>query len=121
MIQVINGKRNGFVGKNKIYIGRTNQTYQLQGSPLQNPFRIGRDGNRSQVVKKYRKWLHSQIIQGLSGKPNPAFKELKRIATLVKAGKSIQLTCWCKPELCHGDVIKQYVELLIQGKVRSRK
>lgn len=112
MIQVINGKRNGFIGQNKIYIGRTNQTYQLHGSSLQNPFRIGRDGNRSQVVKKYRNWLHEQIMQGLSGKPNSAFNELKRIAALVKAGKSIQLTCWCKPELCHGDVIKQYIELL---------
>jgi hypothetical protein len=112
MLQVINGKIDGFVGETKIYIGRSNQTYQLRSSPLQNPFRIGRDGNREQVINKYQKWLHKQVKIGLAGHSNSAFNKLVQIAKLVKMGKSVQLTCWCKPKLCHGDVIKRYIDWL---------
>jgi hypothetical protein len=37
MIGVINGKRDGFIGQDKIYIGRANKFYGLQKSPLHNP------------------------------------------------------------------------------------
>jgi len=79
-IKVLN-KRNS---KNDgVYIGRP--------SKWGNPFVIGKDGCRSQVVEKYEKWL-------LFEKPElvvAAKKELK--------GKS--LVCWCSPEACHGDVL----------------
>jgi hypothetical protein len=56
-----------------------------------NPFRIGKDGNRKEVLKKYRTWLflwQSNLIQD-------ARRELK--------GKV--LGCWCKPNACHGDIL----------------
>ncbi len=58
-----------------------------------NPFHIGRDGTRDEVIAKYRKWILDQ--PHLLG----ALHELK--------GK--RLGCWCKPSKCHGDVL---VELL---------
>lgn len=54
-----------------------------------NPFHIGKDGTRSEVIDKYRRWLHlqPQLMGSLS--------ELK----------DKRLGCWCKPKACHGDVL----------------
>ncbi len=64
-----------------LYIGRP--------SKFGNPFVIGRDGSREQVIAKYEAWLTSQ--------PHlmAALPELK--------GK--KLGCWCAPQACHGDVL----------------
>ncbi|KKM25633.1 hypothetical protein LCGC14_1593050 [marine sediment metagenome] len=67
-----------------IYIGR--------GSKWGNPFIIGRDGNREEVIRKYREYImQSDLLNDL--------EELR--------GKV--LGCFCKPKACHGDVL---VELL---------
>jgi hypothetical protein len=68
-----------------VYIGRP--------SKWGNPFEIGRDGTREEVIEKYREYILSkpELLKDLS--------ELK--------GKI--LGCWCKPKACHGDVL---VELL---------
>lgn len=54
-----------------------------------NPFKIGIDGSRGEVVEKYEEWIRS--------KPEllKALPELK--------GK--RLGCYCKPLPCHGDVL----------------
>jgi hypothetical protein len=78
-----------------VYIGRA---YRDQpASIFQNPFKIGPDGSRQQVIEKYRQYAKdSQIIQqGL------------------EALRGKTLACWCKPDACHGDVL---VEML-EGKV----
>lgn len=64
-----------------VYIGRP--------SKWGNPYVIGRDGTRHEVIKKYRKYLlqHPELIEALP--------ELK--------GKV--LGCWCSPKACHGDVL----------------
>jgi len=54
-----------------------------------NPFKIGKDGNREEVVEKYEKWIRNHP------------KLLKCLPELV--GK--RLGCWCKPKVCHGDVL----------------
>ena len=64
-----------------VYIGRP--------SKWGNPFVIGKDGTRAEVVQKYATWLETQP-QLLS-----ALSELK--------GKT--LGCWCAPLACHGDVL----------------
>lgn len=70
-----------------VYIGRPTK--------WGNPFVIGKDGTRSDVVHKYRAWLLEQpnLISELS--------ELK--------GKS--LVCFCKPAQCHGDVLIEMANL----------
>lgn len=54
-----------------------------------NPFVIGRDGTRVDVIERYEAWLLTQ--------PDP------RAALPELAGKT--LGCWCAPCACHGDVL----------------
>lgn len=54
-----------------------------------NPFVIGRDGDRDQVVEQYAKWIVTQ-------------DELLNQLLLLE-GK--RLGCVCKPKRCHGDVL----------------
>ena len=74
-----------------VYIGRSSNPKDIWG----NPFVIGRDGNRDQVIEKYRQYLLT----------NHALRA--RIEEL--RGKV--LGCWCKPNnACHGDVIVEFLE-----------
>lgn len=70
-----------------VYIGR--RTRQLAGSIWGNPFRIGPDGDREQVIEKYRQWIQTQP------------QLLAQLPTL--RGK--RLACWCAPLACHGDIL----------------
>ncbi|MEG4286392.1 DUF4326 domain-containing protein [Microcoleus sp. A006_D1] len=110
-MQVVNGKTDGFIGKDKIYIGRG--TKKLPRSPLANPYSIGFDGNREQVIKLYREWLWYQINIS-EHNPNGALKKLLAMARLVKGGKPLILTCYCAPLACHGDVIRNAILWLIR-------
>lgn len=55
-----------------------------------NPYEIGPDGTRAEVIEKYRLWIESNI-----GLQNKAKLELK--------GKN--LICWCAPLPCHADIL----------------
>lgn len=73
-----------------VYIGRGDDN-----CPWGNPFEIGRDGTRKQVIEKYKKYFYS----------NP---ELMERAKKELRGKV--LGCWCKPKnACHGDVIAEFL------------
>ena len=65
-----------------VYIGRP--------SRWGNPFKVGRDGCRAEVIAKYREYLISR-------------PELMKAAKDELAGKD--LACWCHPLGCHGDVL----------------
>jgi hypothetical protein len=69
-----------------VYIGR--------GSKWGNPFIIGRDGDREQVIAKYKNWIQSQP------KLMQALPEIR--------GKI--LGCWCSPYPCHGDLLAQFAD-----------
>ena len=73
-------------GKHDVYIGRP--------SKWGNPFVIGKDGTREQVIQKYRNWLMTQ--------PSllAALPELK--------GRT--LGCWCSPDACHGDLLAELAD-----------
>ena len=58
-----------------------------------NPFVIGRDGDRAEVIAKYRAWLWRAFGDGHIGLDELAALDGKRLA------------CWCAPEPCHGDVL----------------
>jgi hypothetical protein len=53
-----------------------------------NPFIIGRDGTREQVIEKYERYLH---VSGL----------IRKIGEL----RGRDLLCCCAPHACHGDVL----------------
>lgn len=67
-----------------VYIGRP--------SKWGNPFEIGKDGTRQEVIEKYEQYLlnNPKLMNDLS--------ELK--------GKV--LACWCSPKPCHGDILIKY-------------
>ena len=64
-----------------VYIGR--------GSKWGNPFVIGPDGSRSDVISKYEKWIHTQV----------------HLLDSLNDLRDKTLGCFCKPRACHGDVL----------------
>lgn len=69
-----------------VYIGRPTK--------WGNPFHIGKDGTRKEVIAKYKQWIVKQ--------PHlmDALHELR--------GK--RLGCWCSPQKCHGDVLAELAD-----------
>jgi hypothetical protein len=117
MLTVVNGKQSGFVGQDKIYIGRNNRYYNLNSSPLANPFPITKNTTREEVIEKYRAWLWQEIQVKLKhNQSNPVFDELVRIAKKHLAGEKIELVCYCKPDSCHGDVLIRCIHWLIHNR-----
>ena len=76
---------------NYVYIGRAMPRYKLPESKWANPYRIGPDGTRLEVLAEYDTALPE--ING--GRLLQSVGELK--------GKV--LVCWCKPNPCHGDLL----------------
>ena len=76
-----------------IYIGRP--------SKWGNPFSIGKDGSREEVIAKYRDYimLKPELLADLP--------ELK--------GKI--LGCWCSPLACHGDVLVELANKLTEEEI----
>lgn len=74
-------KRRQALERDATYIGRP--------SKWGNPFVIGRDGSRADVIAKYRACIvaHPALMNALD--------ELR--------GRD--LICWCAPLACHGDVL----------------
>lgn len=84
---------------------RKNEDYTFIGRPsvFGNPFTIGKDGSREEVVSKYREYF----LKRVSSDP-----EFKRAVEFLR-GKT--LGCFCFPELCHGDVIIEWLDAHPQG------
>ena len=82
MCKVLNARK---VGKHsnatRVYIGRPRK--------WGNPFVIGRDGTRADVIAKYRAWIVTQ----------PA------LMNALDELRGRDLVCWCAPLACHGDVL----------------
>lgn len=91
---------------NVVYIGR--KCGKFEGSILGNPFKIGRDGNREEVVEKYRQWLWRESNK--NNRDNPIWKELEALVKKHRLWGDITLVCWCAPQECHGDVLKRCLE-----------
>jgi hypothetical protein len=80
-------------GKHDIYIGR--------GSRWGNPYAIGFDGDRDEVIHKFKYDFERGFL-----------KFSKKDALELK-GKI--LGCHCKPAACHGDVLAEYLNSLDDG------
>ena len=68
-----------------VYIGRP--------SKWGNPFEIGRDGNRAEVIQKYKEWI-------TEGNGKHLLADLHEL-------KGQTLGCWCAPQACHGDILME--------------
>jgi len=83
MIKIVNLNNESY----DVYIGR--------GSKWGNPFKIGPDGTRLQVIEKYEKWLMTQ----------------QHLLDSLHELNDKTLGCYCHPLPCHGDVLKKIVHL----------
>lgn len=81
MVMVVNKYKEDY----DIYIGR--------GSLWGNPYVIGVDGDRDQVIEKFRQLLWRNLKSG------------KVTKDMLLSLKNKKLGCFCKPLACHGDVI----------------
>lgn len=78
-----------------VYIGRPGK--------WGNPFSIGKDGTREEVIEKYKDWVMNQ----------PSLIKSIMIGEL----KDKTLGCWCKPNACHGDVLIALEKALLSLKM----
>jgi hypothetical protein len=78
-----------------VYIGRPSLAIRrdIPGSDGRwgNPFIVGKDGTREQVIAKHREWLVSN----------------KKLMNQLPELKSKVLGCWCAPLPCHGDTLAE--------------
>ena len=74
-------KHHDTIGPFDVYVGRP--------SKWGNPFEIGRNGSRAEVIEKFRAYLANSTLAA------QAKRELR--------GRN--LVCWCSPKPCHGDVL----------------
>ena len=79
-MRVLNKKTDDCSGA--VYVGRP--------SKWGNPFVIGRDGTREEVIEKYK--LHLTLDDDL-------------MSSVKKELKGRNLACWCSPLPCHADVL----------------
>lgn len=77
-----------------VYIGRA--CGKWPESKWANPYKIGRDGSREQVIRMYRDYV---------------LNSPELIAALPELRNKI-LGCWCNPLPCHGDVLVELVRHL---------
>ncbi|MBW2675593.1 MAG: DUF4326 domain-containing protein [Deltaproteobacteria bacterium] len=71
----------------------------MRPSIFRNPYEIGRDGERADVIVKFRSYFYNRTHS--DPKFWAALQELK--------GK--RLGCCCKPKDCHGDVIAAWLNV----------
>ena len=75
--------------KYDVYIGRP--------SIFGNPFSIGKDGTREEVIIKYRDYFYKKLVD-------------MNFWNAVQTLKGKTLGCWCCPQKCHGDVILELLD-----------
>lgn len=73
------------------YIGR--------GSIFGNPFKIGKNGTRKEVIEKYERLIRHKLYF-----PN-SFRLTAIGMEIYELPKNAILGCFCHPKACHGDII----------------
>lgn len=70
----------------------------IKASIWGNPFVIGKDGTREEVIAKYRAWVLEQ----------------PHLMAQVGSLRGKVLGCWCAPQACHGDVLAELAEKAVR-------
>lgn len=83
-VEVVSGRKGYQPQDGDVYVGRP--------SRWGNPYEIGRDGTRDEVIAKYSSLDLSQHVAALK-KLNPK-----------------RLVCWCAPLPCHADTLAGLLE-----------
>lgn len=82
-------QRPDVVSKRKGYVELEGDVYVGRPSPWGNPFAIGKDGSRRDVIEQYRQWIadRPELVRQLWDEA------------------PWRLVCWCAPAACHADVL----------------
>ncbi len=88
-----------------VYIGRKSGRHHYG-----NPFIIGVDGSRDEVVKMCYSWLRGRAYSLVE--PDRRIWILQNLNSL----EGEILGCWCKPLPCHGNVYIQLLKEIKEGK-----
>ena len=92
-----------------VYIGRKGivfidkKRFPEKDSIWANPFKIGKHGDRSEVLKKYENYILQKIIS-----------DNLENDLLSLQGKN--LGCWCFPEKCHGEILRDLISKKLSEK-----
>lgn len=82
MCKVLNARKVGRQSNERqVYVGRP--------SKWGNPFVVGRDGSRDEVIAKYRAWIVEQ----------------RDLMNSLDELRDRDLICCCAPQACHADVL----------------
>jgi hypothetical protein len=77
-----------------VYIGRP--------SIFGNPFEIGKDGTREEVINKFYSYFYHRLYHDME------------FVNKVKELQGKKLGCFCAPLPCHGDIIVKFLDQLIK-------
>lgn len=94
---------------NNIYVGRAGvvfiknddgerERFPKKSSIFANPFKIGKHGDRTEILNKYRKYMIEKLYNDTSLQ-----KELFKL-------KGKNLGCWCAPEPCHANILLDLIK-----------
>lgn len=90
-----------------VYIGRPSPSIhrKIRGSDGRwgNPFVVGKDGTREEVIAKHKTWLLSETEFKYEDFQFSNRELMNRIHEL----KGKVLGCWCAPLPCHGDTLAE--------------
>ena len=103
-----------------IYCGR--------GSALGSPFKLGVDGNRDIVCDLYHEYFYDTIDEVsflelwdlvdyediMESHITPQMKQLYLIFNKLVNGEDVNLGCYCTPNRCHVETIKEFLELKLE-------
>lgn len=93
IILTILNRNKHIIPSDAIFIGR--------GSKWGNPFKIGVDGNRFEVITKYEQWLKTQ----------------QHLIDSIEELRDVDLVCFCKPQSCHGDILIKVLTMTLDQRM----
>jgi hypothetical protein len=85
---------NRYKEKETIYIGR--------GSPLGNPYRLHKGAAKGSTLQAYSQWIKKKVMA----------LDTDVMTALLAIKDGDKLGCFCKPQVCHGDIIVKIVKWL---------
>ena len=83
--------------------------YVARPSPLGNPYAIGPDGNRNEVIARYHDWLTARIAE----------RDPVVCTALLGIRLGQSLSCHCAPAPCHAAVIAEVLDEGVQDRLRD--
>ena len=108
MIVVVNKYKHEST-EDDVYIGR--------GSLFGNPYShlpskkedVVMCKDREESIDRFEEYFNN-VIDSPGCKHTKLKRELRRLVMIAKLGGDINLSCFCKPKSCHGDIIKEWIE-----------